>query len=106
MRGCGNGTMFVVRLGMMQTEPDAILARRIAEQLEGKFWGVTPGDWWVVVEGITAQKLTVLTNDPLGICFSPPELTLGLSRLRSRIMDELVAAEIVNEDGSWMPLAA
>lgn len=85
----------------MEPISDYALAQMVAEKLNGKFWQVTPGDWWVVVEGISSQKLVVLTNDPLGIAFSPKELTIGMSELRSRVLLYLRKCNVICEDGSW-----
>jgi hypothetical protein len=85
----------------MELESDYALAKTIAEKLSGRFWEVTLGEWWVVVEGISSHKLVILTNDPFGIAFTPCELTMALEDLRKRIMQVLLQAGVVSEDGSW-----
>jgi len=90
----------------MEPESDYALARTIANKLSGKFWQVTLGEWWVVIEGISSQKLVVLTNDPFGVAFTPLDLTIGLQELRKRVLLVLLEEGIVYEDGSWaQPLA-
>ena len=85
----------------MQPESDFALAQLIAKTLQGKFWQVTAGEWWVVVEGISSQKLVVLTNDPFGAMITPKELTMSLADLKKRVMECLLEAGIISEDGSW-----
>jgi hypothetical protein len=85
----------------MQPDSDFALAQHIATTLTGKFWQVTAGEWWVVVEGISSQKLVILTNDPFGATFTPKQLTMSLADLKRRVVDCLVQAEIITEDGSW-----
>ena len=85
----------------MEHESDFAIARTIAEKLNGRFWEVTLGEWWVIVEGMSSQRLVVLTNDPFGVAFAPGELTIALEDLRKRILLVLVDEKIVSEDGSW-----
>ena len=85
----------------MESNADFALAKVIAEKLNGKFWEVVPGDWWVTIEGVSRQRLVIWTNDPFGISFTPKELSLSLSHVKQKIMDCLVAENIVLEDGSW-----
>jgi len=89
----------------MCAEPDMELAQKITEELQGKFWSVNPGDWWVVVEGMTRQRLVILTNDPLGICFTPKEMTPYLTTLKQTVLEMLIGCGLVHEDGSWAPSA-
>jgi ABC-type amino acid transport substrate-binding protein len=86
---------------LYSSEADVALAKLIADELQGRFWQVTAGDWWVVIEGVSSQKLVLLTNDPFGIAFTPRELTIGLKDLKERAMAHLQTAGIVGEDGSW-----
>ena len=85
----------------MYIESDLALAQIIASRLMGKYWSVTPGEWWVSVEGVSSQKLVILTNDPLEIAFQPKELSIGLEKLREKVFADLVQARVINEDGSW-----
>ncbi len=94
------GTRFDVALGMLP-DCDYALARIIADQLKGKFWEVTLGEWWVVVEGVTSQKLVVLTNDPFGVAFTPDKPNRGVLDLKKRVMGYLLQSGIIYEDGSW-----
>ncbi len=87
--------------GSMLPETDYTLARTIADRLKGKFWQVTLGEWWVVIEGVSAQKLVVLTNDPFGVSFTPAELSASLQDLRKKVLSLLVEEGLVYEDGSW-----
>lgn len=85
----------------MYIESDIALAQIIASRLMGKYWSVTPGDWWVTVEGVSSQKLVVLTNDPFGIGFQPKELSMSLATLRDRVWKDLRDSNVINDDGSW-----
>lgn len=85
----------------MLPDSDYALAKVIADQLNGKFWQVTLGEWWVVVEGVTSQKLVVLTNDPFGIAFTPNNPNKGLLDLRNRVMRYLLEGGVIYDDGSW-----
>jgi len=84
---------------------ECALARSIANALEGKFWQVTLGDWWVVVEGQSIQKLVVWTNDPFEISFSPQDTPLDLARVKWQVLQYLHQAAIISEDGAWSPYA-
>lgn len=90
----------------MNADSDFELARAVAEALAGKFWQVTAGDWWVIVEGVSNHKLVVLTNDPFGIGFTPKEMNIAVAQLRGKVLDYLVEAGIICEDGSWASMAA
>ena len=85
----------------MNSNDDFVLAKLIADKLQGKFWEITAGEWWVTVEGMSRQRLVIWTNDPFGVSFTPRELTLSLATLKEKVMLQLVTDEIVLEDGSW-----
>lgn len=85
----------------MNSDSDFALAKLIADKLKGSFWQVTVGEWWVVVEGVSRQKLVILTNDPFGVCFTPRQLTIGLEELRMRVMGVLQSTDVIHDDGSW-----
>lgn len=89
----------------MNPDSDFALAQRVASLLEGKFWQITVGEWWVVVEGVSSQKLVVLTNDPLGIAFSPKDMSIGVEELKMRVIRYLYTAGMICEDGSWAAAA-
>lgn len=93
------GTTIDALKGKMDS--DYALAQLIAEKLDGKFWQVTPGEWWVVVEGVSSQRLVILANDPFGVSFTPKELTIGLADLKTRVVEALHEAGVIYEDGTW-----
>src|SRR5437764_1349135 len=85
----------------MRPDADFALAQSITAALKGKFWQVTPGEWWVVVEGVSSRKLVIWTNDPFGISFAPRKMNLAVARLRWRVIQQLQEAGIIFDDGSW-----
>src|SRR5437764_14870495 len=85
----------------MRPDADFALAQSITAALKGKFWQVTPGEWWVVVEGVSSRKLVIWTNDPFGITFAPKIPNLAVSRMRWKAMQYLQKAEIIYDDGTW-----
>jgi hypothetical protein len=90
----------------MDSNEDYMLAKLIAEKLKGRFWEITAGEWWVVVEGMSRQRLVIWTNDPFGITFTPKELTISLAELKEKTLSFLVQEGVVQEDGSWRHLAS
>ena len=90
----------------MASNSDLALARAIAKRLTGKFWQVTLGEWWVVVEGECIDKLVIWTNDPFGIHFTPQSTKPDFARLRWRVTQELQEAGLICEDGTWSEAAA
>ena len=85
----------------MHSDNDFALARLIADKLEGRFWQITLGEWWVVVEGVTAQRLVIWTNDPFGVTFTPDKLSMGLQGLKDKVIGFLIEDGIISEDGAW-----